>query len=308
MLYPLKFKKILKNKIWGDESWEISGLQENVSVVKNGFLKGNSINELIEIYMDELVGDSVYKKFGLEFPLLIKFINAEEKLSIQVHPNDKIAKERHQSFGKNELWYIMRAKKNAKLISGFSKEIDKKIFLENIENKTLDNILNYESVKEDDVFFIPSGRVHNIGEGILLAEIQQSSDITYRIYDFDRKDSNEKPRELHTELAKDAIDYKKYESYKTDYKIIKNKTSKIINTNYFKTNILYFDKKIEKNYNSIDSFIIFICLKNNFKIIYDNDKKVFIEEGETVLIPASLKNIDLIPLKKMECKIIEVFN
>ena len=308
MLYPLKFKKILKNKIWGDESWEISGLQENVSVVKNGFLKGNSINELIEIYMDELVGDSVYKKFGLEFPLLIKFINAEEKLSIQVHPNDKIAKERHQSFGKNELWYIMRAKKNAKLISGFSKEIDKKIFLENIENKTLDNILNYESVKEDDVFFIPSGRVHNIGEGILLAEIQQSSDITYRIYDFDRKDSNEKPRELHTELAKDAIDYKKYESYKTDYKIIKNKTSKIINTNYFKTNILYFDKKIEKNYNSIDSFIIFICLKNNFKIIYDNDKKVFIEEGETVLIPASLKNIDLIPLKKMECKIIKVFN
>ncbi len=308
MLYPLKFKKIFKNKIWGDESWEISGLEENVSVVKNGFLEGNSINELIEIYMDELVGDSVYKKFGLEFPLLIKFINAEEKLSIQVHPNDEMAKEKHQSFGKNELWYVMRAKKNAKLISGFSKEIDKKIFLENIENKTLDNILNYEEVKEDDVFFIPSGRVHNIGEGILLAEIQQASDITYRIYDFERKDSNEKPRELHTELAKDAIDYKKYECYKTDYKIIKNKSSKIINTNYFTTNILYFDKKIEKNYDSIDSFVILICLKNNFKIIYDNDKKIFLEEGETVLIPASLKNIDLIPLKRMECKIIEVFN
>lgn len=321
-LYPLKFKPILKDKIWGGnklnsilkkndasdkcgESWEISGVEGNVSVVSNGFLEGNSLEELIEIYMDELVGDKVFKKFGVEFPLLIKFIDANDKLSIQVHPDDEMAYRRHKSFGKTEMWYVVQAEKEAELISGFKTEVKKDEYRKAVANGELEKLLNYEKVKEGDIFFIPAGRVHAIGAGILLAEIQQTSDVTYRIYDFNRKDSEGNLRELHTELATDAIDYSAEDNYKTNYNVKKNETAETVSCKYFSTNVLEFDSGIKKDYARIDSFVIYICTKGKFDVFYGEDEPVCVMEGETVLVPAYLNSVLLNPVE--ETKILEVF-
>ncbi|MCF6358465.1 MAG: class I mannose-6-phosphate isomerase, partial [Draconibacterium sp.] len=234
-LYPLKFKPILLDKIWGGdrintilnkdlgelpncgESWEISGVEGNISLVENGFLAGNNLQEIIEIYMGDLVGDSVFKKFGEEFPLLIKFIDAQQDLSIQVHPNDELSKKRHNAYGKTEMWYIIDAKEDALINSGFEGEVTKEQYLKYVEKGNLTDLLHFDKVVEGDVFFIPAGRVHAIGKGVLVAEIQQTSDVTYRIFDYNRKDDKGNLRELHTKLAVDAIDFSYLEEYKTKY-------------------------------------------------------------------------------------------
>ncbi len=321
-LYPLTFKPILKEKIWGGkklhtilgkgtaadthcgESWEISGVQDNVSVVTNGFLKGNNLEEIIEVYMGDLVGDQVYERYGLEFPLLIKFIDASDVLSIQVHPDDQLAKERHNAYGKTEMWYIIQADKGSKIITGFNRKIDKQIYQGNLLNKTLPDILNFEDAFAGDVFFIPSGRVHAIGRGILLTEIQQTSDITYRIYDWDRVDKNGESRELHTELALDAIDYNHYENYKTPYEILLNRSSQVIDCNYFSTNYLKMNQPVGKDFNYIDSFVIYIALSGSLIIEYEGGNEP-VRAGESVLIPAVLKNLFLKP--EGECEMLEVF-
>ena len=322
-LYPLKFKPILKDKIWGGqklktylnkeflhlpncgESWEISGVANDISIVENGNLAGNSLQELIEVYMGDLIGDKVYEKFGQEFPLLIKFIDASNVLSIQVHPDDAAAKERHNAFGKTEMWYIIQADKGSELISGFNRKTDKQTYLEHLRDKKLKDILNYEKVSEGDVFFIPSGRVHAIGAGILLAEIQQTSDITYRIYDWDRVDANGQGRELHTNLAVDVIDYKHYESYRTNYDKIKNTEINLASCQYFTTKLLEFDTDIRKDYNLIDSFIIFMCLSGEFDIVYGDNEECRVTKGETVLLPAEINDIVLKPVEN--AKLLEVF-
>lgn len=321
-IYPLKFTPILKEKIWGGdklkrllnkdtdkndigESWEISGVEENVSIVSNGFLSGNSLNELIEIYMGDLVGDSVYEKYGEEFPVLIKFIDASDDLSIQVHPNDIIAQKRHKAYGKTEMWYILQADEGAELITGFSEETTKQGYLTALNSGKLKDLLHVEKVQKGDVFFIPPGRVHAIGKGILLAEIQQTSDITYRIYDWGRVDNLGKPRELHTDLALDVIDFKAYDKYKTDYTFKINSTSNILKCPYFTTNILSFNQPVEKDYNLIDSFVIYLCIEGSFKIEYDTEDFIEINFAESVLLPAILKNIRLTP--NGDCKILEVY-
>jgi mannose-6-phosphate isomerase len=323
LLYPLKFEPILKDKIWGGqklsrnynkkaaelpnigESWEISGVEDEESVVSDGFLQSNSLNELIEIYMGDLVGDAVYERFGNEFPLLIKFIDANDDLSIQVHPNDKLAKERHNSYGKTEMWYVMQADKGAKLISGFQRDIDKSTYLKHLENKSLNEILGYHEVAPGDVLFMPAGRVHAIGAGILLAEIQQTSDVTYRIYDFDRRDNSGNLRELHTELAMDAIDFGGLKEAKSAYKEVANQSSPVVQCPYFKTNIISLQNAIERDYYAIDSFVILICVDGSFEIEYGADTKVLMTCGETALIPAELNQISLLP--KGNAKILEVY-
>lgn len=323
MLYPLKFLPIYKDKIWGGqkiktlldknfgrlkncgESWEISGVQNNLSVVSNGFLKGNNLEELIDVYMSDLVGEKTYEKFGIEFPLLIKFIDASEALSIQVHPADDLALKRHRAYGKTEMWYILQADNGAEIITGFNQKVNKTIYERHLENNTLTDILNVEETKAGDVFFLPAGRVHAIGAGILLAEIQQTSDITYRIFDWNRLDDSGNPRELHTELAMDAIDYNYYNNYKTVYKSGLNKTNNIISCRYFTTNIIRFDKPVEKEYFNIDSFVIYMCINGEFEIRYDGDEPVHLAKGETALIPAILKKITFIP--KTNSEILEIF-
>ncbi len=310
-LYPLKFEPILKNKIWGGtklktvlakptdsldcgESWEISGVHGDISVVANGALKGKSLVELIEKYKGSLVGEKVYKKFNTDFPLLIKFIDANQDLSIQVHPDDEMAKERHNSFGKTEMWYVVDAEKGASLIAGFNKPTTKKEYLEYFNNGKLTDLLNQEQVANDNVFFLPAGRVHTIGRGLLIAEIQQTSDITYRIYDFDRKDANGNTRELHVEEAIDAIDYEFYGEYKTAY----NRTAQEVeleSCEYFTTSRLLINKEVSRDYSNHDSFIILMCLKGEGQINYGGgviDYKL----GDSILIPNQLNSINIKPL------------
>jgi len=322
-LYPLKFNPILKEKIWGGqnlkttlnkkipeekkigESWELSCVENNVSEVTNGFLAGNKLNELIEVYMGDLVGDQIFDQFGTEFPLLIKFIDATDNLSIQVHPDDQLALKRHNARGKTEMWYVVNASEGAELISGFDHEMDKAHYLHHLEKNEVPQILNYEKVNADDVFYIPAGRVHAIGAGIVLAEIQQTSDITYRIFDWNRKDDQGKHRELHTEEAMDAIDFKVYDSYKTKYEIKPNHTSNIISGKYFETNILEFNASIEKNYNQLDSFVIYMCIDGAFEITYYESENVKIKKGETVLIPSVIEHLILTPVA--QSKLLEIY-
>lgn len=316
MLYPLKFNPIYKEKIWGGnklntilnkdcqensgigESWELSAIQENISVVSNGFLAENDIEELIEVYMGDLVGEKVYETFGVELPLLFKFIDAKEKLSIQVHPNDIFAKEKHKAYGKTEMWYIVDAEKDAKLTIGFNKESEQTEFIQKVQSDDIESILNIESTQKGDVYYVPSGTVHSIGEGILLAEIQQTSDISYRIFDFNRKDKDGDLRELHNELAKDAIDYSYEKKRKTDYKKEINKPVLLTKCEYFTSNLISFDKEIERDYVNIDSFVVYMCTEGEFYIDYQEEEKVKVSKGETVLIPACLDVIVLIPSSK----------
>ena len=321
-LYPLKFDPILKDKIWGGkklrnvlnkanasdkcgETWEISAVQENISVVSNGFLKGNSLQEVIEVYMADLTGEETYKKFGIEFPLLIKFIHSGDDLSIQVHPDDEMAQKRHKAYGKTEMWYILEAEKDARLIVGFNQDVDKKKYVEHLKNMKLPDILNAEKVQSGDVIYLPAGRVHALGKGILLTEIQQTSDITYRIYDYGRKDENGKPRELHNDLALDAIDFKHYEQHKTPYKSAVNETNKMVSCKHFTSNIIWFDQPLKKDYTLLDSFVIYICVEGGGSIAYNNGQSVSIIKGETVLIPAELDKITLNPDKPT--KLLEVY-
>jgi len=324
MLYPLKFKPILKQTIWGGnrlacksddpqvktsigESWEISGVQDNVSVVAEGPLAENTLEELVEVYMGDLVGDKIYEKFGVEFPLLIKFIDARDNLSIQVHPNDAVAKERHNAYGKTEMWYLLDAGPNAELIMGFKNDTTKAQYLQGLQNNTLPELLNTEKVKQGDCFFIPAGTVHAICKGCFIAEIQQTSDITYRIYDYDRRDKNGNPRELHTELATDVIHYSAQKQHAIHYHRHENHTEELVNCNYFTTNYLKFNQEIEKDYIDLDSFVIYMCLSGHFTLVYNTDQSVAVRQGETILVPACLKNLFLLPAKGTEAEILEIF-
>lgn len=321
-LYPLKFKPIFKEKLWGGhklanilnkttdkktklgESWEISSVEGNISVVDNGFLKGNNLSELIEVYMGELTGDSVYSEFGNEFPLLIKIIDAAELLSIQVHPDDQLAFLRHNTHGKTEMWHIIQADEGSKLINGFSEDIEKNVFLDLLANGELDKKLNFEEVEAGDSLYMPAGRVHSIGGGILLAEIQQTSDLTYRIYDWGRVDKDGALRELHLELALDAIDYSKTTERVNKGDKSNKPVTEIVSCPYFTTNYIKLEKFLERDFNLIDSFVVYICTDGEFKISGYGDE-CFVSKGETVLIPAALKNIELTPVKNSI--IIEVF-
>jgi mannose-6-phosphate isomerase len=309
-LYPLKFNPVYSYRIWGGEklktvlnkdytqdsigeSWEISDVENNETLVIEGPLKGKSLKELITEYKGELVGDNVYKTFGNDFPLLIKFIDAKTPLSIQVHPSNELAKERHNSFGKNEMWYVMEAEEDAELIIGFNKTTNKDNYQKHLNNSALRNILNIEKVDKGDTFYIPTGRVHAIGAGVLLAEIQQTSDITYRIYDYDRIDKTTgKKRELHTDLALNAIDFNFYEDYRSRYSKEINSENELVNSPYFKTNFLHIKGEMFRDLKQLDSFVIYICVEGVLQMSYKN-QNISLKKGETILIPATIETLEL---------------
>tara|TARA_B110000902_G_scaffold266261_1_gene353316 strand:+ start:553 stop:1530 length:978 start_codon:yes stop_codon:yes gene_type:complete len=317
----LKFKPILKDKIWGGEklatllnkqsarkdigeSWEISDVEGDTSIVVNGELKGQNLKQLIAEFKADLVGEKIYTHFGEKFPLLIKFIDAKEALSIQLHPHDDLAKKRHNSFGKTEMWYVMQADEKANLIVGFQKEVTSKEYIKHLENKTLLDILNVDEVENGDVYFIPTGRVHAIGAGVLLAEIQQTSDITYRIYDWDRPNPDGTFRDLHTEQAIDAIDYSAQNSYKTVYSKEQNKASEIVSCPYFTTNVLPINGEVFINHEEKDSFVIYMCVAGNVEFKYQNQIEK-LQMGETILIPNCIQNISVSSDEKSE--LLEVY-
>lgn len=311
-MYPLKFNPILKQTLWGGgkiipfkhlsdvidnvgESWEISGMRDNESVVANGEYKGMTLTELIKTFKEELVGESNYARFGNIFPLLIKFIDAREDLSIQVHPSDSLAKKRHNSMGKTEMWYVVDAEKGAKLSLGFSQQITPKEYKERIYNSTITEVLQKCNIHKGDVFFLPAGRVHSIGAGAFIAEIQQTSDITYRIFDFNRKDKDGKTRELHTDWAKDAIDYEVLDDYRTDYEPVENEPVELVACPYFTTSLYDLTEDITCDYSELDSFVILICMEGVCTVIDNEGNEVNMHAGETILLPAATQEVSIIP-------------
>lgn len=319
LLYPLKFQPILKDKIWGGEklqrylnknsnskqlgeSWEISAVPGDISIVSNGEFKGKSLQELLEMHKSDLLGSKNHKRFGNNFPLLIKFIDAKEDLSIQLHPNDELAKKRHNSLGKTEMWYVMQADKDSNLIVGFNQEMNKETYLQHLESKTLTSILNFDRVKEGDSYFIEAGRLHAIGAGVLLAEIQQTSDVTYRVYDWDRVDDKGNERDLHNDIAIDAFDFNMKDNFRVDYKKRKNVSNEMVSCPFFTTNFIELDSKIEKQ-NLVDSFIIYLCVDGEVEIITEVSNEIIVK-GETLLLPAAIKNYNL---NTKYAKLLEVY-
>lgn len=318
-LYPLKFEPILKEKIWGGkklnsilhkrsdrpnigESWEISDVDGDVSVVANGIFKGQSLKQLLQNHGEEILGEHNFKTFGTKFPLLVKFIDAKADLSIQLHPNDKLAAKRHNSFGKTEMWYVMQADQAAKLIVGFNQEMNKALYLKHLKNNTLIDILNVDPVKTGDSYFIDVGRVHAIGAGVLVAEIQQTSDITYRVYDWDRVDDQGNARELHNDLAIDAFDFDMPDDFRLSYATEANKSNVMVNCAYFKTSFVHVTQTLPKK-NDKDSFFIYICVEGEAQIISDQGSET-IKTGETLLMPAALKQYQLV---SKNAKLLEVY-
>jgi mannose-6-phosphate isomerase len=317
--YPLKFEPILKDKIWGGqkletllnktsnlpnigESWEISDVEEDVSIVTNGSLKNKSLKELLETYKADLIGEKNYDIFGNKFPLLIKFIDAKEDLSIQLHPNDELAAKRHNSFGKTEMWYVMQADDDANLIVGFNEKMTPEKYLEHLDNKSLTDILNFDKVKTGDTYFIEVGRIHAIGAGVMLAEIQQTSDITYRVYDWDRVDDEGNERDLHNDLAIDAFDFDMPENFRVQYQKEKNRSNTMVSCPYFTTNFLHVTEPILK-LNTKDSFFIYMCVEGE-ALIETETISEFIKQGETILIPAA---VETYKITSTNAKLLEVY-
>ena len=306
-LYPLQFEPILKERIWGGEklktvlnkpitskitgeSWELSTVEGDVSIVSNGELKGKTLMELIVETPNELLGTRVHERFGKQFPLLFKYLDAREDLSIQVHPNDKLAKERHNSFGKTEMWYVMQADADSRIIVGFKEDSSKEEYLKHLQDNTLVTILDDVKAKAGDVFFLETGTVHAIGAGLVVAEIQQTSDITYRLYDFDRVDAQGNKRELHVDLALDAINYNKVNTQKK-YDSKTNTSNVVVDCPYFTTNFIPLESNTEIS-KSGETFTVYMCIEGSFEIEYDNFKHTYIK-GDTVLIPAAIRTFVL---------------
>ena len=321
-MYPFIFKPILKEIIWGGtairpfkglapseektgECWELSHVKGNYSVVANGALTGKTIDDLIGTFGSKLLGEKVIRRFGATFPVLIKFIDAHENLSIQVHPNDELAQARHHSFGKTEMWYVVKAAPSAALYSGFARQIDAEEYVRRIANDSIMEVLQRYEVKEGDVFFLPAGRIHAICAGCFIAEIQQTSDITYRIYDYNRKDTNGNSRELHTGLAKDAIDYTVCPDYRTAYTPLPDRVVPLVQCTYFTTNLLDLDIPKERDYAAMDSFVVYVCMGGKATLRDNDNNELIIHQGQTVLIPAETQRITITP--EPQTKLLETY-
>jgi len=319
-LYPLKFTPIFKEKIWGGdklktilnkdipsnltgESWEISGIEGDESQVANGPLIGLSLSALIAEYKEKLVGEKIYKQFGNEFPLLIKFIDANDDLSVQVHPDDKVAAERHQSFGKTEMWYVCEADVNAQLVAGFKEKSSKDEMIKHLEQGTVEDLLNFEAVKPNEAFFIPSGSVHAIGKGILLAEIQQTSDLTYRIYDYNRTDSDGNLRDLHIAEAIDVINYTGNDNCRIRQE--DKPERQLVNCEYFTTHALEITGQTDRDYTEIDSFVVYMCTEGRVRLEYSTGEYMTIEKGESVLLPPIFNKVKI--NSQTNSKLLEVY-
>ena len=308
-LYPLKFYPILKERLWGGtklgtrlgksissdfngESWEISGVNGDVSIISNGHLEGKDLQQIIDTYPEELLGKTNVRRFGNEFPILIKFIDAKKDLSIQLHPNDELARTRHNSYGKTEMWYVMDSDPGSELIIGFNKDVSLEEYKSSLENNKLSELMNYVPVKEGDAFFINTGKVHAIGAGILLAEIQQTSDVTYRIYDFNRRDKDGNLRELHTELALDAIDYSRKDDFVVNYDKDSDEPNTMVQSPYFTTYYWQLTRSKEIDLSTKDSFSIYLCIEGDAELESEGVTTT-LNMGETVLIPASADSLTI---------------
>ena len=304
----IKFNALLKSTLWGGEkivpfkhlcteqdnvgeSWEISGVPGNETVVANGAYAGKKLNDVVAILKEKLVGKDNYERFGNEFPLLIKFIDARQDLSIQVHPTDEIAKRQGKERGKTEMWYLLDSDKDATLLCGLKQQITPSQYAEMVANDTIVDAIARYNVKEGDCLFLPAGRIHAIGTGCFLAEIQQTSDVTYRIYDFKRKDKDGNYRELHTKQAAECIDYNVSKNYRTEYTPAKNQGVSLVQCPYFCTAVYDLNEPMTLDYSELDSFVILIGLKGEAKITDNEGNTVGFQAGESILVPATTKTL-----------------
>lgn len=314
--YPLYFEPIFKERIWGGnkletlgktlphaaigESWEIAMVGEDVSRIINGVYQGLSLDVLITNFPEQVLGRKVYQQFGKQFPLLFKFLDAKTDLSIQLHPNDALAQKRHQSYGKTEMWYIMQADPGARIILGFENNSSPEQYISHLENKTLPSVLKAYEVQKGDVYFIETGTIHAIGGGILLAEIQQTSDITYRVYDWDRVDAHGKARELHVDLALEAIDYQAKET-QIHYPTTPDKQNLLVDSPFFTTHYIDLTKRLEINKKD-DSFLVYICTEGTCNLV-THQSSYRLSKGQTILVPAALTQFQL----EGQAQLLEVF-
>ena len=323
VLYPLKFKPIFKDKIWGGrkikevlgmdygplpncgEVWLLSGLWDEQSEIANGDFEGDEINDLVETFMGDLVGESVFDKYGEQFPLLLKIIDANDWLSVQVHPDDELAEKRELGNGKTEMWYVMQADPGAELVSGFNCEMNRMKYIRVLKDNAIESVLNRETAEKGDVFYIPAGRVHALGPGIMVGEIQQTSDVTYRIYDWDRIDVAGMRRELHIPQSLDAVDFDPVEHYKTTYVPMLNKTVSVVESPYFTTNMLHLQGEMAKDYSELDSFVLLMPVEGKILLEWENGS-VFVATGEVVLIPNVIEKV--IIKAQDECRLLEIYN
>lgn len=289
-----KLEPILRPMIWGSELWVLSGYPERLSVVAEGPDKGMNINELVAREKGRLVGEECYRRFGDEFPLLVKFLDVHAPLSIQVHPSEEFAQARQGLHGKTEMWYVIRAEKDARLMCGFSRVITPDEFTRRVADGSITDVIASHDIAPGDVFFIPTGRVHALLEGSYIAEIQQTSDSTYRIWDYNRPGLDGKPRPLHTELAKDALDYRVCDSYKTPYEPQRDAEVPLVSCEYFTTSVLELSAPFRKDLSSLDSFLIVMCLEGG-ALLRSQGREARVAADECVLVPASAQDIEFIP-------------
>lgn len=312
-LYPLLFEPNLHTVVWGGnqlrpykglgpsdepigESWEVSAVPTSTSIISNGVWAGKDLISVINEQPDAILGQKVYEKYQGKLPLLVKFIDAKRDLSIQVHPNDEMAQREHGKMGKSEMWYVIKADEGAHLYAGFKQEITPEEYQQRIADGTITNVLADHQVKAGDVFYLPAGRVHAICGGILLAEVQQSSDVTYRIFDYNRPGMDGKPRELHTELAAQALDYHVEPNYRTEYIESSNKAVQIMDSPYFCVRVIEVSKPFHRDLKKYDSFIITMCIEGDCKIhVRNTGEEVLLKQGNSTLIPAAIADYDIIP-------------
>ncbi len=300
------FKRLQSDLHQVGESWELSGVPGDESRVANGAMAGKSLAQLVRTFKQDLVGEDNYERFGDQFPILIKFIDACQDLSVQVHPDDELARLRHDSMGKTEMWYILDAQPGAKLLNGFSQPLSPGEFKERVKRNSLVEVLRSFEVKAGDVFYIPAGRVHAIGAGVFLAEIQETSNVTYRIYDYNRVDANGLPRELHTELAREAIDFEDSGGdQQVDYERVVNEPVELLATPYFTTSLYELDEELVCDYSELDSFVVFVCLEGSGTLVNEELQETDISAGEVVLFSALTKEVTVIP--DPEVKLLEVY-
>jgi len=325
-MYPLKFENILKEVLWGGEkisafkgmnplrhsigeSWEISTVPNYVSIVSNGAWKGSPLTEVIEKHKEKITGKKIYQKYKNELPLLFKFLDTKDHCSVQVHPNDELAQKRHACNGKTEVWYIVDAASDATLISGFSTSISVEEYRKRIEQNTLEEVLMSHSAKAGDVFFIPAGRIHAVGKGLLLVEIQQSSDITYRVYDYGRKDKNGTVRELHVEEAIEALDFSVLpeNELKMETSGIHSESIELADCEFFHVHLLTIKENATKDYRHLDSFVAYMCIQGSCELITGSNEKTLLKQGESVLIPACMGAFEILPVSDAGVKLIESY-
>lgn len=325
-LYPLLFRPNLHPVVWGGrglkpwkglpadeepigESWEVSVVPSSVSIVANGPLEGTPLTRLVAARPQEMLGEEVARRYGNELPLLVKFIDAEKDLSIQVHPDDTMAQREHGKRGKSEMWYVINAQPGAYLYAGFKEHITPYEYKRRVEDGTITEVLARHEVRAGDVFYLPAGRVHAICGGILLAEVQQSSDVTYRIFDYNRPGMDGRPRQLHTELAAQALDYTVESEYRTQYALRENGASLVVDTPHFTVRVNEVYRPIHRDLIKYDSFIISMCMQGSCRIrLRSNGAEVALQAGQTCFIPAAVADYDILPNEgEGLCRILDAF-